>query len=127
MNKNGKIDFLIFLLLTGRKFKAIYSTSKSKSPFDEELIVGEPEFPILIIGTKLDLIKKFDSIGPGAAKFSSPIAAKFRCDEFRLNSYDPKFLAAGSTNSLKLSRFFDQVIQKQFYSNFIGKNTRKFL
>jgi len=95
----------------------------TKSPLDEELRTGEPEFPLLIVGTKQDLIGSAQNL----TKFSSSIASKFFCDEIRLNCYDPKCLAAGSTNSLKLSRFFDQVIQKQYCSNIIGKNTRKML
>lgn len=96
---------------------------------DEEFRAGEAEFPILIVGTKLDLIKeneKKNSLIDSKNFITKNFMTKFFCDEIQLNCYDAKFLAAGSTNSLKLSRFFDQVIQKEYCSS-LAKNPRKFV
>lgn len=41
-------------------------------------------------------------------------------EEICLNSHDPKSLAAGLSDSVKLSRFFDKVIEKKFYTRDIG-------
>lgn len=41
-------------------------------------------------------------------------------EEICLNCHDPKSLAAGLSDSVKLSRFFDKVIERKFYTRDTG-------
>ena len=89
--------------------------------------------PLLVIGTKQVLILSFPfcssflkSIFPqdlAADRSSLPvrqqrrsyIAEEFGTEEIHLNCTDEKSLLPGSSASNKLARFFDKVIERQFY------------
>lgn len=45
-----------------------------------------------------------------------PSADQCQADEICLNSHDPRSLAAGTTDAVKLARFFDKVIERKFYA-----------
>ncbi|KAH8366994.1 hypothetical protein KR084_002650 [Drosophila pseudotakahashii] len=101
--------------------------------FDMEEFLGATQTPILVMGTKLDLIdekrqpktavKKAGGIGVSishlytklfALNFSLiPLADKCGAEEIWLNCRDNRSLAAGTTDAVKLSRFFDCVIEKR--------------
>ncbi|XP_011183461.1 rab-like protein 3 isoform X2 [Zeugodacus cucurbitae] len=81
--------------------------------FDPEQFVGSTQLPMLVIGAKLDLleekrksnqIQKIGSIEHCAA------------EEIWLNCRDSRSFAAGTTDAVKLSRFFDRVIEKKNHS-----------
>ncbi|KAK3603301.1 hypothetical protein CHS0354_025906 [Potamilus streckersoni] len=80
--------------------------------FDPEQFAGS-QVPILVIGTKLDLA---ESIREKGVSRSSSIAEECGADEINLDCQQVKSLAPGSTNAVKLSRFFDKVIEKRFNS-----------
>lgn len=46
-------------------------------------------------------------------------------EEICLNCHDPKSLAAGMSDSVKLSRFFDKVIERKFYTRESGGTLEK--
>lgn len=84
--------------------------NKSFDEFDPEQFVGSTQTPILVIGTKLDLA------GSARAQRAVTFAEECGADEIFLDCRLPTALAAGSSSAVKLSRFFDKVIEKRFYS-----------
>lgn len=52
--------------------------------------------------------------------FFSITAEQCGAEEISLNCHDPKSLAAGLSDSVKLGRFFDKVIEKKFYTRDTG-------
>lgn len=83
-----------------------FSRSKSLDDFDQ--------IPILVVGTKLDLIAEVKS---NVHRRSSTIAEECGADEIFLDCRQIRSLAAGSSSSVKLSRFFDKVIEKRYYAS----------
>ncbi|XP_033095957.1 rab-like protein 3 isoform X4 [Anneissia japonica] len=83
--------------------------SKSTSEYDPEQFAG-CQVPILVLGTKADQV---DSKREAYLSNTSLIAEECGADEFNLDCLNVKHLAPGSTNSVKLSRFFDKVIDRR--------------
>ncbi|XP_034934739.1 rab-like protein 3 [Chelonus insularis] len=81
--------------------------------FDPERFVGSTQIPILVVGTKLDLIESKSYLH----RRSSTIAEECGADEIFLDCLHVRSLAAGTTSSVKLSRFFDKVIERRYYGN----------
>lgn len=48
------------------------------------------------------------------------LAEQCGAEEICLNSHDVRSLAAGTTDAVKLARFFDKVIEKKYYSKESG-------
>ncbi|XP_011330727.1 rab-like protein 3 isoform X2 [Ooceraea biroi] len=92
------------------------SSSKSKcfEDFDPEKFVGSTQIPILVVGTKFDLISEVKS---NVHRRSATIAEECGADEIFLDCLQTRSLAAGSSSSVKLSRFFDKVIERRYYSS----------
>lgn len=67
--------------------------------------------PILVVGTKLDLAKTMRN--SNHLRNASPIAIQFRADEINLDCLDPKYLASATSNSVKLEKYFDKVIENK--------------
>ncbi|XP_011146609.1 rab-like protein 3 isoform X1 [Harpegnathos saltator] len=99
-----------------------FSKSKSFDDFDPEKFVGLTHIPILVIGTKLDLIPEVKS---NVHRRSSTIAEECGADEIFLDCRQIRSLAAGSSSSVKLSRFFDKVIERRYYASREGFNLDK--
>jgi len=79
--------------------------------------------PLLVIGTKQDLAS--DGISLPVRQFrKSYIAEEFGAEEIHLNCTDERALIAGTSSSNKLARFFDKVIERQFFNtrSSVGKN-----
>lgn len=66
----------------------------------------------MIVGTKADLVSDQNK-KDRTSKFSDLIQA----DEISINCNDSRCFAAGSTNSVKLSRFFDKVIERKYFNS----------
>ncbi|XP_005108696.1 rab-like protein 3 isoform X1 [Aplysia californica] len=81
--------------------------------FDPEQFAGN-QVPILVIGTKADSAK---GLREKNTSRSFSIAEECGADEFNLDSLQVKYLAPGSTNAVKLSKFFDKVIERKCSSN----------
>lgn len=78
--------------------------------FDTENFLGATNMPILVVGNKLDLVddKKMSSR-------NTSISENFAADEILLDSTQARYLAAGTSNAVKLYRFFDKVIETQYH------------
>ncbi|XP_065363603.1 rab-like protein 3 isoform X2 [Calliphora vicina] len=79
--------------------------------FDPEEFVGATQIPILVMGTKLDLLDERRQ--PKTVQKAGGIAEQCGAEEIWLNCRDPRSIAAGTTDAVKLSRFFDMVIEKK--------------
>ncbi|XP_034103191.2 rab-like protein 3 [Drosophila albomicans] len=86
--------------------------SEAHMRFDLEEFLGSTQIPILVMGTKLDLIDE-KRHPKTAVKKAGGIADKCGAEEIWLNCRDTRSLAAGTTDAVKLSRFFDCVIEKR--------------
>ncbi|XP_037024128.1 rab-like protein 3 [Bradysia coprophila] len=86
--------------------------------FDPEQFLGSTQIPILVIGTKADMVD--DNQKKKNSKKILSVAEQCGAEEICLNCHDPKSLAAGLSDSVKLSRFFDKVIEKKFYTRDTG-------
>ncbi|EDW00132.1 GH12699 [Drosophila grimshawi] len=80
--------------------------------FDLEEFLGSTQIPILVMGTKLDLIDEKRQ-PKTAVKKAGGIADKCGAEEIWLNCRNTRSLAAGTTDAVKLSRFLDCVIEKR--------------
>ncbi|XP_053396414.1 rab-like protein 3 isoform X1 [Mercenaria mercenaria] len=80
--------------------------------YDPEEFAGN-QIPLLVIGTKADQAENMRDKGKSR---TSSVAEEFGADQFDLDCQNVKYLAPGSTNAVKLSRFFDKVIERRYYS-----------
>lgn len=96
--------------------------SKQFDDFDPEKFVGSTQIPILVVGAKLDLVSETRS---NLHRRSSTIAEECGADEIFLDCRQIRSLAAGSSSSVKLARFFDKVIERHYYSPREGIGTDK--
>lgn len=91
-------------------------TSQSRNSgfddFDPEQFVGSTQIPILVIGTKSDLSEE---VRTRCQRRSSTIAEECGADEIFLDCRQVRSLAAGSSSAVKLSRFFDKVIERRYH------------
>lgn len=70
------------------------------------------QLPILLVGTKNDLIDEKQRKANRSQSFAQEIGA----DDFYINSRDVRSIQAGSTIAVKLQRFFDKVIERKYFS-----------
>uniref|UniRef100_A0A3P8STL3 Rab-like protein 3 n=1 Tax=Amphiprion percula TaxID=161767 RepID=A0A3P8STL3_AMPPE len=76
------------------------------SDYDREQFAENP-VPLLLIGTKFDQIpenKRNEVLNRTAF-----LSEDFNAEEINLDCTNPRYLAAGTSNAVKLSRFFDKV------------------
>ncbi|XP_070568181.1 rab-like protein 3 isoform X2 [Ptychodera flava] len=90
----------------------IKSGTNGVNDYDPEQYAGS-HIPILVVGTKLDQI---DPRRESVLSRGSPVAEECGADEINLDCLQAKHLSAGSTNSVKLIRFFDKVIERRFFA-----------
>ncbi|RWS25915.1 rab-like protein 3 [Leptotrombidium deliense] len=90
-------------------------STNSDNYFDIELFV-EMNIPVVVVGTKLDLLQT------SVRTRLSSIAEECGAEEILLDCHLPKSLAPASTNSVKLSRFFDKVIERKFGEKSVSRN-----
>ncbi|XP_011206427.1 rab-like protein 3 isoform X3 [Bactrocera dorsalis] len=82
--------------------------------FDPEQFLGSTQLPLLVVGAKLDLSEEKRKSNQ-LQKIGS-IAEHCGSEEIWLNCRDSRSFAAGTTDAVKLSRFFDRVIEKKNHS-----------
>ncbi|XP_034248605.1 rab-like protein 3 [Thrips palmi] len=80
--------------------------------FDPEQFVGSTQIPILVIGTKVDML---EASRAHAQRRSATIAEECAADEIAVDNTEVRSLAAGSSSAVKLSRFFDKVIERRHH------------
>lgn len=83
----------------------------SQEDFDPESFVGASKIPLLVMGTKVDLVRD-----ASISRRASSMADEFGAEEIVLNACGVKSLAAGTGAAVKMSRFFDKVIQVRYYA-----------
>lgn len=83
--------------------------------FDPEQFLGSTQIPILVIGAKLDLLDDQQK-QKVTQRTSGSIAEQCGADEIFLNCHDTRSLTAGTHNAMKLSRFFDKVIERRYFA-----------
>ncbi|XP_054723839.1 rab-like protein 3 isoform X2 [Uloborus diversus] len=91
---------------TGKKNNGWYN-------YDSEQFVDN-QFPILVIGTKQDLMMAV--YPPGRTKRTSSIADECGADEIYVDCRHQRSFAPGSSNAVKLSRYLDKVIEKKYHN-----------
>uniref|UniRef100_A0A8V0ZVU5 Rab-like protein 3 n=1 Tax=Gallus gallus TaxID=9031 RepID=A0A8V0ZVU5_CHICK len=74
---------------------------------------ADNQIPLLVIGTKLDQIP--ETKRNEVLTRTAFLAEDFNAEEINLDCTNPRYLAAGSSNAVKLSRFFDKVIEKRYF------------
>ncbi|XP_023948461.1 rab-like protein 3 [Bicyclus anynana] len=82
---------------------------------DPEQFLGSTKIPILVIGTKYDLAEENQRKNQ-YRRLASSIAEQCGADEIFVNCYQARSLAPGNSNTVKLTRFFDKVIERRYYS-----------
>ncbi|MEE6473416.1 hypothetical protein FKM82_010010 [Ascaphus truei] len=75
---------------------------------------ADNQIPLLVIGTKLDQIP--ESKRTEVLTRTAFLAEDFNAEEINLDCTSTRYLAAGSSNAVKLSRFFDKVIEKRYFT-----------
>ncbi|XP_064612583.1 rab-like protein 3 isoform X2 [Liolophura sinensis] len=87
--------------------------------YDPEQFAGN-QTPVLVVGTKADQAER---LRENVLSRVSSVAEECGADEINLDCNQEKCVAPGSTNAVKLSRFFDKVIERRFYTgNQVGGN-----
>ncbi|XP_073951882.1 rab-like protein 3 [Choristoneura fumiferana] len=81
---------------------------------DPEQFLGSTQIPILVIGTKFDLAEEKQRKNQ-YRRLASSIAEQCGADEIFVNCHQARSLGPGTSNSVKLTRFFDKVIERRHY------------
>ncbi|KAL7031744.1 hypothetical protein ACKWTF_007116 [Chironomus riparius] len=84
----------------------------SLEDLDTEQFLGICQIPILVVGTKNDLIDEKHRKQSKNLGFAQEIGA----DEIYINCRELRSIQAGSTNAVKLQKFFDKVIERKYFS-----------
>jgi len=87
----------------------IAPTSGNVTPTPSEDIPPKTSIPLLMVGTKLDNVS--ESSRANVMTRGKVLCNKFGCDEIHMDTSDSRYVSAGSGNSVKLSRFFDETIE----------------
>ncbi|XP_065214281.1 rab-like protein 3 [Planococcus citri] len=87
------------------------SKQKKNEEYDVEQFVGSSQIPVLVIGTKLDLVGESRS---RTLKRSSFICDEYGADEIFLDCQQVRSIAPGTSSAVKCSRFFDKVIEVKY-------------
>ncbi|CAG0921770.1 unnamed protein product [Notodromas monacha] len=82
----------------------------SRDGFDPETFAGSSQLPMLIFGTKQDLTTET------RYRKRSPMADECGADEIFLNCLDRTCMPSGSSAAVKLSKFFDKVIERRYHA-----------
>ncbi|XP_043987256.1 rab-like protein 3 [Gambusia affinis] len=85
----------------------------SNGDYDREQFV-ENSVPLLVIGTKFDQIP--ENKRSEVLTRTAFLSEDFNAEEINLDCTNPRYFAAGTSNAVKLSRFFDKVIEKRYFT-----------
>lgn len=85
---------------------------------DPEQFIGSTQIPLLIVGTKLDLLDAKDVKSLQYKKAGTKnIADWCSADEINISCLNVRSISSGTTDSVKFTRFFDKVIERKYYTN----------
>ncbi|XP_078327841.1 rab-like protein 3 isoform X3 [Crassostrea virginica] len=79
--------------------------------YDSEVFAGI-QIPIMVVGCKADQALNLREKSPTAR---SSIAEECGADEFNLDCHQVKHISPGSTNAVKLTKFFDKAIERRYH------------
>ncbi|XP_077473277.1 rab-like protein 3 isoform X1 [Stigmatopora argus] len=85
----------------------------SNGDYDREQFAENP-VPLLLIGTKFDQIA--ETKRSEVLTRTAFLSEDFNAEEINLDCTNLRYLAAGTSNAVKLSRFFDKVIEKRYFT-----------
>ncbi|XP_054642948.1 rab-like protein 3 isoform X2 [Dunckerocampus dactyliophorus] len=85
----------------------------SNGDYDREQFAENP-VPLLLIGTKFDQIP--ENKRSEVLTRTAFLSEDFNAEEINLDCTNLRYLAAGTSNAVKLSRFFDKVIEKRYFT-----------
>ncbi|XP_014242421.1 rab-like protein 3 [Cimex lectularius] len=89
-----------------------YKAKQGFEEYDSEQCAGSNMLPMIFIGTKLDLAGEKRVQGN---MMGLDIAQEWGADKINLDNMDPRSLAPGSSSAVKLSRFFNKVIEMRYH------------
>lgn len=92
--------------------KDVSKSTNNGYDYDPEQFAGI-QIPILVVGTKADLA---ENLRDNVLSRMSSVAEECGADEINLDCNNTKHLSPGSTNAVKISRFFDKVIERRYFS-----------
>lgn len=101
---------------------SMQSVSNSEE-WDSESLLGSTQIPVIVIGTKLDLVDDKRA----ASSRSSRLAQRLGTDEIMLDCRQARYLAAGTSHAVKLTRFYDRVIEKCYHSHVTSPSQQRYL
>lgn len=78
--------------------------------YDQELFAGI-QIPIMVVGCKADQAQNLREKSPSGR---SSVAEECGADEFNLDCNQVKHISPGSTNAVKLTKFFDKAIERRY-------------
>ncbi|TWW80581.1 Rab-like protein 3 [Takifugu flavidus] len=81
--------------------------------YDREQFAENP-VPLLLIGTKFDQIP--ETKRSEVLTRTAFLSEDFNAEEINLDCTNPRYLAAGTSNAVKLSRFFDKVRKSALFT-----------
>ncbi|XP_031629615.1 rab-like protein 3 isoform X2 [Contarinia nasturtii] len=112
--------------LINKDGKDINRSNSCDNDIDPEFFLGSTQIPILVIGTKADMVDNKERIRE--LNRGGNIAEQCGADVICLNCHEVRGLATGSTNLHKLNRFFDKVIERKYFSKVdsLANDKRKF-
>uniref|UniRef100_H2RS38 Rab-like protein 3 n=1 Tax=Takifugu rubripes TaxID=31033 RepID=H2RS38_TAKRU len=85
----------------------------SNGEYDREQFAENP-VPLLLIGTKFDQIP--ETKRSEVLTRTAFLSEDFNAEEINLDCTNPRYLAAGTSNAVKLSRFFDKVRKSALFT-----------
>ncbi|KAM9321284.1 rab-like protein 3 isoform 1-T1 [Gastrophryne carolinensis] len=112
-NKKSSQNLYRWLLEALNRDQQPTSVLVTNGDYDREQF-ADNQIPLLVIGTKLDQIP--EAKRTEVLTRTAFLAEDFNAEEINLDCTSTRYLAAGSSNAVKLSRFFDKVIEKRYYS-----------
>jgi len=97
----------------------VSASSHNNSPDEQDS--SSSSLPLIMIGTKLELVNEQNRASKMTA--GRNLATQLGCTEILLDTSNPKYLVAGSGNSVKLSRFFDKTIEHAMLQRKVSMTT----
>jgi len=97
----------------------VLNKDSKELPEDPEQLVNL-HIPVLVVGTKSDMVKAVHSSSTLPTwvnkNRTTTVAEECGLEQINIDCTQVKHLAAGTSNSVRFSRFFDKVIESRFYA-----------
>lgn len=87
---------------------------------DPEQFIGSTHIPIMVVGTKADLVDLTAKSQNKKVNSSKNIAEWCSADEVNISCLKSRAFSGGTSDGVKFSRFFDKVIERKYYPKEAG-------